>query len=38
MVAGAVAGVVEGGSAPAGFTRYRIGAAVLIIDSDIDVI
>jgi len=34
-----IAGIqIEGGSAPAGFTRYRIGTAVLIIDSDIDVI
>jgi Ca2+-binding RTX toxin-like protein len=29
---------IEGGSAPAGFTRYRIGTAVLIIDSDIEVV
>jgi hypothetical protein len=29
---------VEGGAAPAGFTRYSIGTAVLIIDSDINVI
>lgn len=29
---------VEGGSAPVGFTRYRIGTAVLTIDSDINVI
>jgi Ca2+-binding RTX toxin-like protein len=28
----------EGGSAPAGFTRYTIGSAVLIIDSDINVL
>ena len=28
---------VEGGSAPAGFTRYTIGSAILIVDSDIHV-
>jgi hypothetical protein len=28
----------QGGSAPAGFTRYTIGSAILIIDSDINVV